>query len=105
MGGYPLILGRPWLAIVDAYIAHRSIKLTISNGIHTMNLTLHSPAQPLLKDDQAFWHDLGDDELEINSLHQLMMITRDPFVPSQEDDNVISSIATNEYGVNSQLFS
>jgi hypothetical protein len=32
LGGYPLILGRPWLAIVDAYIGCREGDMTISNG-------------------------------------------------------------------------
>ena len=102
MGQYPLILGRPWLATIDAYIAYKFGKMTISNGMHTKNLTLYSLAQPLLQDDQVVWPNLGNDELQLNACHQLMMITRDPFVTSQEDDEVISSIITNEYGVNSR---
>ena len=42
MGRYPHILGRPWLATMDAYIACRSRKMTISNEMHTRNLTLYS---------------------------------------------------------------
>lgn len=42
MGGYPLILGRPWLATTYAYISCQSRKMTISNGVHTKNLTLYS---------------------------------------------------------------
>ena len=30
--GYPLILGRPWLATVDAYISCRARSMTIKNG-------------------------------------------------------------------------
>lgn len=44
--GYPLILGRPWLATVDACITCRSRKMTISDGAKTKKLTLYSPAQP-----------------------------------------------------------
>ena len=51
--GYPIILGKPWLAIVDAYIACRSGKMAISDGMNTKKLTLYSPAQPLLQDDQV----------------------------------------------------
>ncbi len=69
MGGYPLILGRPWLSTENAYIACQSGKMTISNGVHTKNLTLYSPAQPLLLDDQVVWPNLGDDDLEANSIH------------------------------------
>ena len=53
MGGYPLTLGRPWLATIDAYITFQSGKMTMSNGVHTKNLTLYSPTQPLLLDDQV----------------------------------------------------
>ena len=46
LGGYPLILGRPWLATVDACIACQLGKMTISYGAKTKKLTLYSPAQP-----------------------------------------------------------
>ena len=35
LGGHPLILGRPWLAKVDAFISCRSGLMTISNGSET----------------------------------------------------------------------
>ena len=35
LGGHPLILGWPWLAIVDAYISCRMGDMTISNGVTT----------------------------------------------------------------------
>ena len=35
LGGHPLILGRPWLAIADAFISCRSGSMTISNGCET----------------------------------------------------------------------
>ena len=44
IGGYPIILGLPWLATIDAYIACCSGKMTISNGMSTKKLTLYSPA-------------------------------------------------------------
>lgn len=33
LGGYPIILGRPWLATADAYIGCRSGDMTILDGI------------------------------------------------------------------------
>jgi hypothetical protein len=30
--GYPLILGRPWLETIDAYINYRVGNMTITNG-------------------------------------------------------------------------
>jgi len=40
LGGYPLILGRPWLATADAYIGCRLGNMTISHGTSTKQLTL-----------------------------------------------------------------
>ena len=48
LSGYPVILGRPWLAIVDANISCRLGNMTISNGQATNKFDLYSPAQPQL---------------------------------------------------------
>ncbi len=58
--GYPLILGRPWLAIIDAYISYRAGNLTIKNGNLSKQLVLYPPAQPSLKHDLPLW--LEDEE-------------------------------------------
>jgi hypothetical protein len=44
--GYPLILGRPWLATADAYISCRAGNMTIKNGPMSKQLVLYPPAQP-----------------------------------------------------------
>jgi hypothetical protein len=44
--GNPLILGRPWLAIADAYIGCRIGNMTITRGGITKNLILYLPAKP-----------------------------------------------------------
>ena len=49
--GYPLILGRPWLATVDAYISYRAGSMTIKNGHMSKQLALYPPSQPLLEHD------------------------------------------------------
>eukprot|EP00253_Pinus_taeda_P015639 PITA_15639 len=49
--GYPLILGRPWLATIDAYINCRAGSMTIKNGPMSKQLVLYPPAQPLLEHD------------------------------------------------------
>lgn len=53
LGGYPIILGRPWLATADAYIGCRSGDMTISDGITTKTPALYSPAQPQLDQEQV----------------------------------------------------
>jgi len=49
--GYPLILGRPWLAIVDAYISCRDGNMTIKNGHLSKQLVLYPPSQSSLEHD------------------------------------------------------
>jgi len=46
LDGHPLILGRPWLATVDAYIGCRQGNMTITRGPNIKNLALYPPAQP-----------------------------------------------------------
>lgn len=41
--GYPLILGRPWLVIADAYLSYRVRFMTIKNGNLSKKLVLYPP--------------------------------------------------------------
>ncbi len=63
VGGYLLILGRTWLATINACIACQSRKMIISDGAKTKKLTLHSLAQPQLDIDQVSLPNLNDDPL------------------------------------------
>ena len=95
LAGYPVILGRPWLATNDANINCRSGNMTISNGQATKQFDLYPPAQLLTDLSTSLWPDLGDEEEEINSIVQLMMLHRQSFLKLQEEDSVIQSILTN----------
>ena len=44
LDGHPLILGRPWLATIDAYIGYRTGSMTITRGNNVNNLALYPPA-------------------------------------------------------------
>ena len=46
---------------------------------------------------------MGDDDPEVNSIHQFMMIGRELFIATREEDEIISSIILNEYGIESQV--
>ena len=48
LDGHPLILGRPWLAIADAYIGCQQGNMTITRGNYVKNLALYPPTQPSL---------------------------------------------------------
>jgi hypothetical protein len=47
--GHPIILGRPWLAIANAFIGCREGEITISNGLSIKKLTIYPPAQPIME--------------------------------------------------------
>ena len=53
--GYPLILGRPWLATSDAYINCRDGNMIIKYGHLSKQLVLYPPAQPYLEHDLPLW--------------------------------------------------
>ena len=55
LGGYPLILGRPWLVAANAHINCRSGNMIISNSEQTKELTLYPLAQPLLDTEDPTW--------------------------------------------------
>ena len=47
LGGYPSILGRPWLATTDACIACQSGKMTITDGVKAKKfLGSTTPSRP-----------------------------------------------------------
>eukprot|EP00253_Pinus_taeda_P018502 PITA_18502 len=60
--GYPLILGRPWLATADAYISCRAGSMTIKNGPMSKQLVLYPSAQPLLEHDLPLWSEEEDED-------------------------------------------
>jgi len=45
LGGNPLILERPWLAILDAFIGCRSSNMTITHDNKTKQITLYPPTR------------------------------------------------------------
>jgi hypothetical protein len=53
MDGNPVILGRPWLATVDAFIGCKYGEMTISNGITLKKLILYPPTKPIV--EESLW--------------------------------------------------
>ena len=64
--GYPLILGRPWLATADAYISCRAGNMTIKNGPMSKQLVLYPPAQPSLEHDLPLWLEEGEEVRKVS---------------------------------------
>ena len=75
--GYPLILGRPWLATADAYISCRAGNMTIKNGPLSKQLVLYPPAQPPIDHDLPIWLEDEEDELyNISPMYTINAILR-----------------------------
>jgi hypothetical protein len=51
--GHLIILGRPWLAMANAFIGCRGGDMFISNGISSQKLTLFPPAKPVT--EELWW--------------------------------------------------
>ena len=70
--GYPLILGRPWLATIDAYISCRARNMTIKNGHMSKQLVLYPPGQATLEHDLPLWlEEEEEDEVYSTQLYVL----------------------------------
>jgi hypothetical protein len=61
LGGHPLILGRPWLATINAFIGYRYGSMTISDGYDTKKLTLYPHATPSVEPKKSLWMDIEDE--------------------------------------------
>jgi hypothetical protein len=55
LGGYPLIFGRPWLAIVNVFIGCRSRDMNITQGSSTKKITLYPPYKPSPAHETPMW--------------------------------------------------
>ncbi|XP_057841299.2 uncharacterized protein LOC131050994 [Cryptomeria japonica] len=92
LGGYPIILGRSSLATIDAFIGCRLGDMTIFDGTKTKILALYSPTQPHLEEEHLVWLDIKEESDKVNTIQQLMMIRRGPFLQLQEEEDVLSNI-------------
>ncbi|GLJ22803.1 hypothetical protein SUGI_0429710 [Cryptomeria japonica] len=89
LGGYPVILGRPWLSTTDAYIGCRSGDMIISDGSSTKTLALYSLAQPQFEQKQVVWPILGEESDEIDSINHLMMINLGPLMQLYDEESIL----------------
>jgi len=85
--GYPLILGRPWLATADAYISCQDGNMTIKNKHMSKQLTLYPPSQPLLEHDLPLWLEEEDEDEVYSTPLSTVEITMGG-KPQDEDDMI-----------------
>ncbi|XP_057830177.2 uncharacterized protein LOC131041190 [Cryptomeria japonica] len=84
VSGYPIILGRLWLATTTELIDCRSGSMTISNGHKQKELTLYPPTKPTIHSNTHKWvdEDLGSKE---DIIVELAMVTLTEHVEGYED--------------------
>ena len=84
MEGHPLILGRPLLATVDAFISCRKGEMTISNGLIVKKLNLYQPTQLAVEDPLWLENPYGDDEIK-----PLLTIEQSQGLQEQIEENIL----------------
>ena len=85
LGGHLIILGRPWLAIADAFISCRFADIYISDGISTNKFTLYPPAKTITDLDDTQWI---EDEEDLQPLFTISEIS--------EDSQILNTLETFE---------
>ncbi|XP_059070728.1 uncharacterized protein LOC131860349 [Cryptomeria japonica] len=91
------------LQLANSSIVRPNGDMTISDGMTTKKLALYPPTKPQLDLEQPVWPNIGEEADEANSVAQLMMIDRDPFLQLQEENEILSNILQNHYGAINQL--
>jgi len=74
LGGNPLILGRPWLATVDAFISCRSRDMYIYDGNSTKKFNFYPLAKAIIEVGDNEW---VDDEDTIQPIFTISEISED----------------------------
>ena len=88
LGGHPLILGRPWLATVDAFISCRSGDMFISYGSSTNKFTLNPPAKTTIDIEIEEWIDDDNENSDIQPFFATSQI--------DEEDQILNLMENNE---------
>jgi hypothetical protein len=99
LGGHPLILGRPWLATVDAFISYRSRSMMISNGYEMKQLTLYPHATPLASNDNTVWVDFEDQPTQ-----PLLTIGQALSLKDSTEDEIINNFICEPSSVTLQMY-
>jgi hypothetical protein len=94
-GDHPLILGRPWLAIANAFIGCRSINMFISHRISIRKVTLYPPTKSSHELENTPWIDTtNSDEEKVQSISTIDHIMQ--FKVLTEEDQIQSFLVNLE---------
>jgi hypothetical protein len=87
----PVVLGRSWLATIDAFISCQSGEMKISNGTHNHKLILFSPAEP--DTEVPLW--LENTYGEENYAHLLLTLEKVKGFQEQTGEQILSLFLAN----------
>jgi hypothetical protein len=100
LGGYPLILGIPLLAIVNAYISCISRDMTISHKNSTKNISLYPLAMPSFDSEISPWFEYNDEE----STQPLLTLDQASTFRKYIEDDFICTFITHPHIANHATF-
>lgn len=88
--GYPIILGVPWLATIDAYILCRVRNMTIESGHLSKRMVLYPPPQTSMEHDLPLWLK----EVEEDVVYSSLISTLDTTIggAQHDEDDLIEKI-------------
>ena len=93
MEGHPMILGRPWLAMADAYISCRKGEMIISNGMATKQITLQPLAQ--LASINTLW---VEDPYDLNTMEQPSInVEQTRKLQEQTEENILDQFLSTDH--------
>lgn len=98
LGGNPLILGRSWLATIDAFIGCRPRSMMIFDGQAIKNIRLYPPEKPDTTSGKPLWNEF---EPKSNHSQPLLMLEKAKYLKDETKDDIISGFISNSIFVTS----
>ena len=95
-----MILGRPWIATVDACISCRSRSMIKSYGTEIKNLTLYPLAQSSLEAETSLWMEPKEDE----GIQPLLTIWKALTFKDETEDDAINHFINEPTYVNKKIY-
>jgi len=93
LGGYPFILGRPWLANANAHIGYRGGNTNIYHDKHTKHHTLFPPSKPNTNHENTIW--IENEEVDEESIQLVFSINTTLCLKDDTKNNIINGFLSN----------
>ena len=101
LGGHPLILGQPWLAIVDAFIGCRARNMIISHGTERKHIIVYPSAQRPSMTNQLSW--INETKEKQEEVIQPILIINQAFDFREENNEDLLDYLISELDISEKL--